>query len=59
MYGYSVGVELTRRDLQAGAMAGRRPWATSQGLDMSAPCGLLVPLGERGHVRKGCIMECR
>ena len=54
-----MGVELTRRDLQAGARAGRRPWATSQGLDMSAPCGLLVPLGERGHVRKGCIMECR
>ena len=59
VYGYSVGVDLTRRDLQKEAKALRRPWDTSKGFDMSAPCGLLVPVGERGHVRKGCIMECR
>ena len=43
--------------IQAKSM--RRPWDTSKGFDLSAPCGLLVPVGERGHVRKGCVMECR
>jgi len=59
VYGYSVGVDLTRRDLQNEAKSMRRPWDTSKGFDLSAPCGLLVPVGERGHVRKGCVMECR
>ena len=26
----------------------RRPWDSSKGFDLSAPCGLLVPVGERG-----------
>lgn len=57
VYGYSVGVDLTRRDLQKEAKDSRRPWDTSKGFDLSAPCGLLVPVKERGHVREGCVME--
>ena len=57
VYGYSIGVDLTRRDLQKEAKAMRRPWDTSKGFDFSAPCSLLVPVKERGHVREGCVME--
>ena len=57
VYGYSVGVDLTRRDLQREAKDTRRPWDTSKGFDLSAPCGLLIPVKERGHVREGCVME--
>lgn len=59
VYGYCVGLDLTRRDLQKQAKAMRRPWDPSKGFDLSAPCGLLLPVGDRGHVRKGCVMECR
>ena len=57
VYGYCVGVDLTRRDLQREAKDTRRPWDTSKGFDLSAPCGLLIPVKERGHVREGCVME--
>merc|ERR1711892_1466484 len=57
VYGYSVGVDLTRRDLQKAAKDMRRPWDTSKGFDLSAPCGLLIPVKERGHVREGWVME--
>ena len=57
VYGYSVGVDLTRRDLQREAKEMRRPWDTSKGFDKSAPCGLLIPVKERGHIREGCVME--
>ena len=52
-----MGVDLTRRDLQREAKDTRRPWDTSKGFDLSAPCGLLIPVKERGHVREGCVME--
>jgi fumarylpyruvate hydrolase len=39
--GYGVGVDLTRRDLQAGARERREPWEASMGLDASAPVSAL------------------
>lgn len=43
VFGYGVGIDLTRRDLQEDAKATRRPWDWSKGFDQSAPCGPLVP----------------
>lgn len=41
IYGYGVGVDLTRRDLQASAKAAGRPWDTAKGFDHSAPMGAI------------------
>lgn len=43
VYGAAVGVDLTRRDLQAAAKAKGRPWDTAKGFDQSAPIGLIRP----------------
>lgn len=40
--GWAVGVDLTRRDLQAAAKAAGRPWDASKGFDFSAPIGPLT-----------------
>lgn len=42
-WGYTVGVDLTRRDLQDAAKAARRPWDLSKGFDASGPVAPLVP----------------
>lgn len=41
VYGYAVGVDLTRRDLQSEARKVGRPWDSSKGFDASAPTGVL------------------
>lgn len=46
IYGYAVGCDLTRRDLQAQAKKQSRPWDTAKGFDFSAPCGPLVKKSE-------------
>lgn len=43
IYGYAVGVDLTRRDLQAAAKAKGNPWDTAKGFDASAPISAIVP----------------
>ena len=43
VWGYGVGIDLTRRDLQAEAKRLGRPWDTAKGFDASAPVGVLVP----------------
>lgn len=40
--GWAVGVDLTRRDLQAQAKEKGRPWDAAKGFDQSAPCGPLT-----------------
>ena len=42
VFGYAVGNDLTRRDLQADAKAGGRPWDMAKGFDRSAPIGALT-----------------
>lgn len=49
VYGYGVGLDLTRRDLQAIAKEKRLPWDVSKGFDHSAPASALVPVAGRGH----------
>lgn len=49
VWGYGVGLDLTRRDMQAVAKELSRPWDFSKGFDASAPCSALHPVGEVGH----------
>ncbi|HSZ10367.1 MAG TPA: fumarylacetoacetate hydrolase family protein [Steroidobacteraceae bacterium] len=42
IYGYAVGIDLTRRDLQAEAKKAGRPWDMAKGFDHSAPIGALT-----------------
>ena len=49
VFGYAVGLDLTRRDLQAQAKEKRLPWDTSKGFDSSAPLSAIVPVATTGH----------
>lgn len=55
VFGYSIGLDLTRRDLQEEAKAMRRPWDLSKGFDASAPIGDIVPVSQIGHPASGRI----
>ena len=55
IYGYAVGVDLTRRDLQREARDRGRPWDMAKGFDRSAPCSAIAPVSEVGHPRSGSI----
>ncbi|MGE0063972.1 MAG: fumarylacetoacetate hydrolase family protein [Xanthobacteraceae bacterium] len=55
IYGYGVGVDLTRRDLQIASRELKRPWEVGKAFDASAPCGPLKPAAEIGHPAKGRI----
>jgi fumarylpyruvate hydrolase len=49
VWGYGVGLDLTRRDMQAVAKEMSRPWDLAKGFDASAPCSALRPVSEVGH----------
>jgi len=49
VWGYGVGIDLTRRDMQAVAKDMGRPWDMAKGFDASAPCTPLVPASTLGH----------
>ncbi|MCH2393363.1 fumarylacetoacetate hydrolase family protein [Oceanibaculum sp.] len=55
VYGYAVGIDLTRRDIQAVAKKMGRPWDMAKGFDHSAPCGPILPAAKIGHPSKGRI----
>jgi fumarylpyruvate hydrolase len=55
VYGYGVGLDMTRRDLQGEAKKMGRPWDTGKAFDQSAPCSALVPVAQCGHPSKGSI----
>lgn len=44
IYGYAVALDMTRRDLQAEAKKGGKPWDMAKGFDESAPCGPITPM---------------
>jgi fumarylpyruvate hydrolase len=52
IYGYGVGIDLTRRDLQIASRDIKRPWEIGKAFDHSAPCGALKPASEIGHPSK-------
>jgi len=50
VFGYALGLDLTRRDLQAAAKARGLPWDTGKAFDHSAPVGELLPAAEVGEL---------
>jgi fumarylpyruvate hydrolase len=54
VFGYAVGNDLTRRDLQAAARERGQPWDTAKGFDASAPIGAIRPAAQ-GHLAGGRI----
>lgn len=55
VFGYGVGLDLTRRDLQARAKEKGHPWDMGKGFDQSAVCGALQPAARIGHPSVGRI----
>jgi len=55
VWGYGVGIDLTRRDLQLQAREQGRPWDWGKGFDHSAPIAPLRPVAEVGHPSSGRI----
>jgi len=55
VWGYAIGNELTRRDLQLKARDMGRPWDFGKGFDRSAVCGPVHPVSEVGHPADGMI----
>ena len=59
VYGYAVGIDLTRRDLQIASRDLKRPWEVGKTFDHSAPCGPIKPATETGHPKSGKItLKC-
>lgn len=55
VWGYGVGLDMTRRDLQAKAKELQRPWEVGKAFEHSAPCSPLAPAASIGHPASGAI----
>lgn len=55
VYGYGVGLDMTRRDLQGIAKEMGRPWEIGKAFERSAPVGPLVPVEKTGHPDHGTV----
>jgi fumarylpyruvate hydrolase len=55
VWGYGVGLDMTRRDLQGEAKKTGRPWEMGKSFDQSAPCTALRPASAIGHPTQGAI----
>lgn len=55
VYGYGIGIDLTRRDLQGEAKKLGRPWEVGKAFEQSAPATALVPAAKIGHPAAGRI----
>ena len=55
VFGYGVGLDMTRRDLQQWGKDHGRPWDFGKDFDEAAPCSALVPAAKIGHPSKGSI----
>ena len=55
VYGYAVGIDMTRRDLQAEMKQTRRPWEIGKAFERSAPIGPIVAASDIGHLDSGKI----
>jgi fumarylpyruvate hydrolase len=56
VWGYAVGLDMTRRDLQARAKETGRPWEIAKAFERSAPMSPLRPAAEIGHPAKGSVL---
>ena len=55
VYGYSLGLDMTRRDLQRAMGDEKKPWEIGKSFDRSAPIGPIHKLAQTGHFTKGSI----
>jgi len=55
VYGYAVGLDMTRRDLQLSERAKQRPWTLGKDVEASAPVSAIAPAARIGHPVKGLI----
>lgn len=55
VYGYAIGVDMTRRDLQLEAASQGNPWDTGKAFDESAPISAITPVDQCGHFESGSI----
>ncbi|MEM9781038.1 MAG: fumarylacetoacetate hydrolase family protein [Pseudomonadota bacterium] len=55
VWGYGLGLDMTRRDLQGIAKKMGRPWEIGKAFERSAPCGALMPASEIGHPDHGLV----
>lgn len=55
VYGYAIGLDMTRRDLQRGMGDQKKPWEIGKSFDRSAVLGPLQPAMSTGHFTKGAI----
>jgi fumarylpyruvate hydrolase len=55
VFGYGVGLDMTRRDLQNEAKDTGRPWEAGKAFEHSAPCSRIYPVSQVGHPRTGAI----
>jgi fumarylpyruvate hydrolase len=55
VYGYAIGLDMTRRDLQNDMKKQGRPWCIGKAFEQSAPIGPIHPLGRTGELARGPI----
>ena len=55
VFGYAVGLDLTRRDLQGEAKKKGHPWEVGKSFEASAPIGLITPAAQAGDIAAGSI----
>jgi fumarylpyruvate hydrolase len=55
VYGYALGLDMTRRDLQNGMAAEKKPWEIGKSFDHAAVIGPIHPVAKVGHLTTGAI----
>ena len=55
IWGYAVGLDMTRRDLQNDMKKQGRPWCIGKAFDQSAPIGPIVPIARSGELASGAV----
>ena len=55
VFGYAVGLDMTRRDLQREMVNRKKPWEVAKSFDKAAPIGPIHPLSQTGHIKQGAI----
>jgi fumarylpyruvate hydrolase len=55
IFGYAIGLDMTRRDLQRAAAKAGQPWETGKAFDASAPMGPIHPLEQTGCLEAGAL----
>ena len=55
IFGYAIGIDFTRRDLQREARDRAWPWEMGKSFDQSAPCGPIHPIAGTGEITRGTI----